>query len=72
MNREQIINLYDECKLREKENKGTNNEIQSFTNYYYKSLKGQLLKGKGPSFFMSKSTNSKNQLSEEDEEGEER
>lgn len=71
MNREQIINLYDECKLREKENKGTNNEIQSFTNYYYKSLKGQLLKGKGPSFFMSKNANFKNKLSEEDEEGEE-
>ena len=54
MNREQIISLYDECKLREKGNKGTDNEIKSFTNYYYKSLKGQLLRGKSTSFFMPK------------------
>ena len=51
MNREQIISLYDECKLRESQNKDTDNEIINFTNYYYKSLKGQLLRGKSPSFF---------------------
>lgn len=72
MNREQIISLYDESKIRENEYKGTDKEIQSFTNYYYKSLKGQLLKGKGPSFFMSKNEKNKNKASEEDEEGEER
>ena len=71
INREQIISLYDECKLREQENKGTENEIKSFTNYYYKSLKGQLLRGKSPSFFMSKNKLEENKSSEEDEEGEE-
>ena len=45
MNREQIISLYDECKLREQENKGTGNEIKSFTNYFYKSLKKSTFKG---------------------------
>ena len=30
----------------------TDNEIINFTNYFYKSLKGQLLKGKSPPFFM--------------------
>lgn len=50
MNREQIISLYDECKLRESQNKDTDNEIINFTNYFYKSLKGQLLKGKSHSF----------------------
>ena len=54
MNREQIISLYDECKLRESQNKDTDNEIINFTNYYYKSLKGQLLRGKSTSFFMPK------------------
>ncbi len=71
INREQIISLYDECKLREQENKGTENEIKSFTNYYYKSLKGQLLRGKSPSFFMPKNKLEENKSSEEDEEGEE-
>lgn len=71
MNREQIISLYDECKLREKEYKGTDKEIQSFTNYYYKSLKAQLLKDRGPSFFMPKNKENENKSSEEDEEGEE-
>lgn len=71
VNREQIISLYDECKIREKENKGTDNEIQNFTNYYYKSLKGQLLKDRGPSFFMPKNEEINSLSSEEDEEGEE-
>ena len=71
MNREQIISLYDECKLRESQNKDTDNEIMNFTNYYYKSLKGQLLRGKSPSFFMPKNKLEENKSSEEDEEGEE-
>lgn len=71
MNREQIISLYDECKLRESQNKDTDNEIINFTNYYYKSLKGQLLRGKSPSFFMPKNKLEENKSSEEDEEGEE-
>ena len=71
MNREQIISLYDECKLRESQNKDTDNEIINFTNYFYKSLKSQLLRGKSPSFFMPKSKLEENKSSEEDEEGEE-
>lgn len=64
MNREQIISLYDECKLREKEYKGTDNEIISFANYYYKSLKSQLLKRKNLSFFVPKNEKSENKSSE--------
>ena len=69
MSREQIINLYDECKLREIQNKDTDNKIVNFTNYYYKSLKSQLLKGKNPSFFMPKKNKIESKSSEEDEEG---
>ena len=46
-------------------------EIKSFTNNYYKSLKGQLLKGRDPSFFVSKNEENQSKLLEEDEEGEE-
>lgn len=74
MNRDKIFSLYDECKLREQQYKDTDNEIISFANYYYKSLKGQLLKGKGPSFFMPKKQNIESEFSdsEEDEDEEER
>lgn len=72
INREQIINLYDECKLREKDYKNTDKEIQSFTNYYYKSLKSKILKGESPSFFMPKNKNGESKLIEENEEREER
>jgi len=68
INREQLISLYDECKVRELENKDTNNKIISFPNYFYKSLKAQLLKGRAPSFFMPKNQNNE---SKENEEGEE-
>ena len=44
MNREQIMCFYDECKQRENEYKNTDNEIKNFENYFYKSLKYQLLK----------------------------
>lgn len=51
-NRDKLFSLYDECKLREQEYKNTDNEIISFTNYFYKSLKGQLLKSESSSFFI--------------------
>lgn len=70
INREQIVSLYDECKLREKEYGGTEKEIQGFTNYFYRSLKNKLLKGESPSFFMSKNKNEESKLLE-NEEGEE-
>lgn len=74
MNRDKILSLYDECKLREQEYKNTDNEIISFTNYFYKSLKGQLLKSEGSSFFMPKNKNIESESfnSEEDEDEEER
>lgn len=74
MNRDKILSLYDECKLREQEYKNTYNEIISFTNYFYKSLKGQLLKSEGSSFFMPKNKNIESESfnSEEDEDEEER
>lgn len=43
INRDRLISLYDECKLREQEYENTDNEIISFTNYFYKSLKNYLL-----------------------------
>ena len=43
INRDRIICLYDECKIREQEYEDTDNEIISFTNYFYKSLKNYLL-----------------------------
>lgn len=74
MNRDKILSLYDECKLREQEYKNTDNEIISFTNYFYKSLKGQLLKSESSSFFMPKNKNIESESfnSEEDEDEEER
>lgn len=73
ISREKIISLYDDCKLREQEYKNTDNEIISFTNYYYKSLKSELLRNKNSSFFISKNQNIKNESfnSEEDEDEEE-
>ena len=71
MNREQLFSLLEECKIREIDNKDTDNRIKNFYNYYYKSLKAQLLKGSSPSFFMSKNVKEENKTSEEDEEGEE-
>ena len=61
INREQLISLYDECKLRGIEDKNTDNEIISFVNYYYyKSLKGgQLLRNKSPSSLCLKKKNLK-------------
>ena len=65
--REQIMNLYDECKLREKEYKNTENDIKNFSKYFYKSLKAQLLKGTNPSFFVSENNKFKNVSTSEKE-----
>ena len=65
--REQIMNLYDECKLREKEYENTENEIKNFSKYFYKSLKAQLLKGTNPSFFVSENNKFKNVSTSEKE-----
>lgn len=46
INRDQIISLFDECKLREQEYKDSDDEIVSFNNYFYKSLKNYLSQNK--------------------------
>lgn len=66
INREQLLSLYDECKLRQQEYKDTDNEIMNFTNYFYKSLKNQLLKGKDPYFFSPKKEEQDEEESEEE------
>ncbi len=74
VSREKIISLYDDCKLREQEYKNTDNKIISFTNYFYKSLKSELLKNESSSFFTPKNKNIESESfnSEEDEDEEER
>lgn len=61
--REDLINIYNECKNRENEYKGTANEIEDFTRYYYRSVVNELKRGNTSSFFVLK-----NQQTEEDEE----
>ena len=48
-----MIGLYNECKNRENEYSGTENQIENFINYYYKSIENELTKEiETPSFFM--------------------
>lgn len=61
--RDDLIIIYNECKNKEDEYKGTKKEIEDFSRYYYKSIVNELKKGTTPSFFMPK-----NQSSEEEEE----
>ena len=45
--------MYNDCKNREIEYKDTNNQIESFINYYYKSVENELTKEvTTPSFFI--------------------
>lgn len=60
--RDDFIIIYNECKNKEDEYKGTEKEIEDFSRYYYKSIVNKLKKELS-FFFMPK-----NQLSEEDEE----
>ena len=59
--RDDLIIIYNECKNKEDEYKGTEKEIEDFSRYYYKSVVNELKKGTTPSFFMPK-----NQSSEEE------
>lgn len=61
--RDDIVNIYNECKIKENEYKGTENEIEDFSRYYYKSIINELKRKKAPSFFVPK-----NQQTEEEEE----
>lgn len=53
VSRDKLIQLYNECRNRENEYKGTENQIENFINYYYKSIENELTKElEAPSFFM--------------------
>ena len=52
VSRDKLIQLYNDCKNRENQYKGTDNKIENFINYYYKSVENELTKEVTPSFFM--------------------
>lgn len=52
VSRDKLIQLYNDCKNRENQYKGTDNQIENFINYYYKSVENELTKEATPSFFM--------------------
>ena len=53
VSRDKLIGLYNDCKNRENQYKGTDNQIENFINYYYKSVENELTKEiSTPSFFM--------------------
>lgn len=54
ISRDRLIQLYNDCKTRELEYKGTENEIDGLVNYYYKSIKNYLVKDNNQSFFIPK------------------
>lgn len=44
VSRDKLIQLYNDCKNRENQYKGTDNQIENFINYYYKSIENELTK----------------------------
>lgn len=53
VSRDKLIKIYDDCKIKEEEYKEQNNPMESFINYYYRSITNELTKEKqSPSFFM--------------------
>lgn len=52
ISRDKLVKMYNDCKNREIEYKDTNNQIESFINYYYKSVENELTKEIEASFFM--------------------
>ena len=53
VSRDKLLKIYNDCKLKEDEYKNQNNPIESFINYYYKSVTNELTKDKqSPSFFV--------------------
>ena len=69
--RDKLIQLYNECKTREQDYKGTENEIEGFVNYYYKSVKNEMMKVNKPSFFSSTNKDNNRKIIEKNEEDEE-
>lgn len=53
ISRDKLIQMYNDCKNREAEYKETDNKIENFINYYYKSVENELTKDVStPSFFI--------------------
>lgn len=53
VSRDKLIQVYNDCKDRENQYKGTDNQIENFINYYYKSIENELTKDVTiPSSFM--------------------
>ena len=53
VSRDKLIQLYEDCKNRENKYEGTDNQIENFINYYYKSVENELTKEvTTPSFFI--------------------
>lgn len=53
ISRDKLIQIYNDCKNREQQNKNTEKRIENFINYFYKSIENELTKKeKLPSFFM--------------------
>lgn len=53
VSRDKLLKIYNDCKLKEDEYKDQNNPIESFINYYYKSVTNELTRDKlSPSFFV--------------------
>lgn len=53
VSRDKLIQVYNDCKNRQNEYEATDNQIENFINYYYKSIENELTKDiSTPSFFM--------------------
>ena len=62
VSRDKLIYLYNESKEKEKEYEKTENQIESFINYYYKSIVNELTKDCSPSFFVPKNNDEKGEI----------
>lgn len=69
--RDKLIQIYNECKTREIEYKGTENEIEGFVNYYYRSIKNEMVKDNNQSFCISKDIQETNSIIQDNTEDEE-
>lgn len=55
VSRDKLFKIYNDCKAKKELYEGTENHIESFMNYYYKSIVNELMKDKvSPSFFVPK------------------
>ena len=52
VSRDKLIQVYNDCKNRQASYKDTDNQIENFANYYYKSIENELTKDLSPSLFM--------------------